>query len=161
MARKTSVGLIQKYLDRVGLAIHHSLDEPTEKEGVVLTGWQTGPTSPGFMLIIDPMVERGLITFSVRGLLQAPQGGVPDDRLITLLIALSALNGQIILGKFAYNPGDGEVVFQVGMPLDGGKLAYGSFEKCIQAAVTMSEAYAPQLKGIVEGTSSLEDVLGT
>jgi hypothetical protein len=78
---RVSVELIEDYLDRFGLRKHERVDEPDELEGYVLTGWTAGQEGEGFLLSIDPMIERGLVAFRVHHVAEAPAKSTAPDRL--------------------------------------------------------------------------------
>ena len=157
MAKKVTVELIDKYLNKHGWSKHMSKDEAGEKEGLVLTGW--GGISGSHVVAIDPMSEKGALSFMVPKILNAPRDGTPADRLTGLLMALGKLNYKMIIGKFGYDPTDGEVMFQIALPIDENDLTYEQFEHCLQVLVSTIEVESPVLKGIVDGSMSVEDAL--
>jgi len=80
-------------------------------------------------------------------------------------MAMGFINYRIILGKFAYDPRDGEVRFSVDVPIDENDLSYEQFQHCMGVAVTIVEEYAPKLRAIVAGEKTaqqfLEEELGS
>jgi hypothetical protein len=66
---------------------------------------------------------------------------------------------QLILGKFAYDPRDGEVRFSVDVPIDGNDLSYEQFQHCILVVVKTVEEYAPKLKAIAAGEKTAQQLL--
>jgi hypothetical protein len=66
---------------------------------------------------------------------------------------------QLILGKFAYDPRDGEVRFSVSVPIDENDLSYEQFQHCILAVVKTVEEYAPKLKAIAAGEKTASSSL--
>jgi hypothetical protein len=158
--KKVSTQRIVEYLARYGWAKSTVIDEVVEKEGLVVTGW-VSPLSPeGHLLMIDPMVERHGMVFKVKELASAPPDATPSDRLSALLMAIAALNGRLIMGAFALNPTDGELLFTLGVPIDSDDLKYEDFAHCLLAIQTTVDAHAAKLRGIIDGTVSLDEVLG-
>jgi hypothetical protein len=66
---------------------------------------------------------------------------------------------QLILGKFAYDPRDGEVRFSVDVPIDENDLSYEQFQHCILVVVKTVEEYAPKLKAIAAGEKTAQQLL--
>lgn len=157
--KKVTTGLIEGYLDRFGWKKHRSVDEAGEREGLVFTGW-TSPLSDGSnQLIIDPMVEKNALRFRVPGIVQAAPDETPADRLNALLLAIGALNSQFVMGAFGYSPKTGEVVFSVGVPVASDELHYEDFEHCLTLVTMMTDRYASELRAIVDGTKTAQEVI--
>ncbi len=155
---EVTVDLIEKYLDQFGWKLHQDIPEKDEKEGVVMTGWHS-PTGEGHPLIMDPMVEKGSLTFRAAQVLKAPPDETPAERLNGLLLTMLALNYKYILGGFAYDPRDGEVVFKLGIPVDSDDLEYEDFEHCLRVVIGAVEGDAPKLKAILEGTKTAQELV--
>ncbi len=157
---EVTVDLIKTYLEKFGWKQYRDVPEPDEPEGVVMTGWQS-LGGEGHPLIIDPIVQKGALLFRAGQVLKAPPDETPAERLNGLLLALAALNYTYILGGFAYDPGDGEVVFKLGIPVDSNDLAYEHFEHCMRVVGLAVESDGPKLKAIVEGTKTAQEVLAS
>lgn len=157
----TSVTLrgLQEYLERFGWSRYKAVDEPGEREGIIYTGWRSSEEEEGYILIIDPMVEKDCLSFRVKEVLKAPREGTPPERLAALLMAMGFINYRIILGKFAYDPRDGEVCFSVDVPIDENDFTYEQFEHCLQVTVRMVEQYAPALRAIAAGEKTFEQFM--
>jgi hypothetical protein len=151
--------LIERYLDRYGWARHEAQEEPGEREGVVLTGWRSSLGGDGYLLHVDPMVERNAFSLIVPGIVSAPRDATPESRLTGLLMGVGYVNYKIMIGKFAWDPADGEVRFQLAFPIGGSKLSYEQFEHCLRVTTTAVEEYAPKLKAIVEGDGSFDNLV--
>lgn len=154
---KISIKLLEVYLKRFGWKRYETRSEEGEKEGLIITGWERagGEKHP---LIIDPIVEKEVLRFEVPKVLSAPIDSTPSQHLLELLIALGQINYQIIIGKFSYDPRDGEVRFSVTLPTDKNTLTYEQFEHCMRVITTTIEQYHPLLKQIVEGKKTHRDV---
>jgi hypothetical protein len=165
MATQVTLELLKGYLERFGWSRYKAVDEPFEKEGVIYTGWRSSEAPEGYNMAIDPMVEKNCLSFRVPKVLVAPRDTTPAERLAELLMAMGFINYRIILGKFAYDPRDGEVRFSVDVPIDENDLSYEQFQHCMGVVVKMVEEYAPKLKAIVAGEKTaqqfLEEELGS
>lgn len=69
------------------------------------------------------------------------------------------INYRIILGKFAYDPRDGEVRFSVDIPIDENTVTYEQFEHCLGVAVKTVDEYAPKLRAIVKGQKTADEFI--
>jgi hypothetical protein len=165
MATQVTLELLKGYLERFGWSRYKAVDEPFEKEGVIYTGWRSSEAPEGYNMAIDPMVEKNCLSFRVPKVLVAPRDTTPAERLAELLMAMGFINYRIILGKFAYDPRDGEVRFSVDVPIDENDLSYEQFQHCMGVVVKMVEEYAPKLRAIVAGEKTaqqfLEEELGS
>lgn len=159
MRKKVTTELIEKYLDQYGWKRHQAIDEPGEREGIVLTGW-TSPLSPdGHILAIDPIVEKHGLVFTVREIAKAPTDTTPSDRLSGLLLAMATINFRLVMGAFSYDPSDGELVFKLGIPVASDDLHYEDFEHCLNGIAVTIDVHAANLRGIIEGTKTAQDVI--
>jgi hypothetical protein len=158
--KRVTTDLIEKYLDQHGWPKHDQIDEPSEKEGIVVTGWSSPLSREGHLMFIDPMVEREEMVFTVTDIAKAPTDATPSDRLSGLLLTIAAVNAELIMGGFAYKPSNGELIFRLGIPIASDDLRYEDFESCLTAIVSNVERYASDLRDIIEGTKTAQDVLG-
>jgi hypothetical protein len=151
---KRVIDQVTSHLQRYGWSKYQEMEEAGEKEGVVLTGWTMEPNGENHTLAIDPIVEKNVIQFRARNVFKAPPDSTPADRLNGLLLAMGALNYKLIVGGWAYDPRDGEVLFRFGLPLHEGEISYEDFEHCIKVTVAAVELDGARLKAIVEGTKT-------
>lgn len=159
MSTQVTVQLMKEYLERFGWHRYRVVDEPIEREGLIQTGWRSGAEGEGYGLVIDPMVEKNCLAFRSPQLLKAPRDETPAERLTDLLIAMGAVNYSIILGKFSYDPRDGEVNFAINVPIDENTFTYEQFEHCLRVVALSVDKYTPIFKAIVAGTKPLEEFL--
>ena len=155
--KEVTTKLIGEYLDRYGWNSHRELPEPGEKEGLVGAGYNVG--GEDHVMFIDPILEKNAVVFRVGAVASAPADSTASDRLNGLLLSMAALNYKLILGHWAYDPRDGEVVFKASIPIDGGELDYKQFEHCLLGVVAAVETDGRKLKGIVDGTIASDEVL--
>ena len=154
---RVTTGLVEKYLDRLGWQQHEARPELGEQEGVVITGWQ-GPGG-GTGLLIDPIKEKNLLRFLAVDILKAPPSSTPSAHLNGLLMAMGFLNRQLILGKWSYDPSDGEVRFDLGVATDDDDLSFEEFGHCLKGVVIAVDGYAGDLRSIAEGKLSAGEFL--
>jgi Putative bacterial sensory transduction regulator len=150
--KQVTTKLIEKYLDRHGWHTHRSVDQPTG--GLVLTSG-TAPTGGQVNLGIALLNPQKALVFQVPNVLKAPLDETPADRLSGLLLMMGLLNYKTIVGKWAYDPSDGEVAFRAGVPIDEGGLTFEHFEHCLRA-VTASLGDAPALQAILSGEKTAD-----
>jgi len=156
---RVTLASLAKCCDRYGWHKYRLVDEPGEKEGALYTGWRSAPDDPGYALVIDPIVEKGCLCFRAPHLLYAPREETSTSRLLDLLVAIGHINYSIILGKFVYDPSDGEVRFSVDVPIDANRVTYEQFRHVLNVVTAMVEQNVPLLKGILEGSKTLDDVI--
>lgn len=159
MGTYVTLDLMRHYLERLGWRRYKAVEEPTEKEGIIYTGWRSLPKEEGFTLTIDPVVERNYLSFRVPKILTAPLDTTPIWRINDLMVAMSFINYRIILGKFAYDARDGEVCFSIDIPIDENIVTYEQFKHCLDVAVKTVEEYAPKLRAIANGEKSAVDFI--
>jgi len=159
MATQVTLELMKQYLERFGWHRYKAVEEPMEKEGIIYTGWRSSPEAEGFSLSIDPMVEKNCLSFRVPQIMTVPLDETPAERLKDLMVAIGFINYRIIMGKFAYDPRDGEIRFSVDIPIDENTVTYEQFQHCLRVAITMVEEYAPKLKAIADGRKTAKDFI--
>lgn len=151
---KVTVQLITNYLEKFGWDKYASVSEPTEREGFIVTGWlSSSGDSERYGMVIDPVVERGFLSFRVPEILTVSE--ISKD----LLIAINFINHNLILGKFSYDSMTGKVVFSLNVSIQGGTITYEQFKHCLLATVVTTEKYAPRLKEIATGEKKLEEFI--
>lgn len=158
MFKRGMIEQLEKHLKRYGWEKFQAVPEPGEKEGLIMTGW-LGPTGVAHVLSIDPIAEKHVVTMRARSVAKAAPDATPADRLSGLLLAIAGINYRLLLGEWAFDPRDGEVVFRVGIPLHAGELGYEDFELCLNVIVGAVEVDGPRLMAIVDGTSTAAELL--
>jgi len=148
-----------EYLKRFGWNRYQAVDEPFEQEGLIRTGWRSSEDAESYVMSIDPMVERNCLSFKVHQLLYVPLDLTSPGRLSNLWLAMSYINYRIILGKFSYDPRDGEVLFSVDMPIDDNTFTYAQFVHTMRVIIKSVEQYTPQLQAIVMGELTAQEFI--
>ncbi len=157
--KKLTLQLIMEYLERFGWKNYEAVNEPSEQEGIIYTGWRASEHNPVYMLSIDPMMEKKCISFRTQSLIEAPYGRVERDCLLDLLLALHWINFRIIVGKFSYEPLRGEVRFSIDLPIDENTLSYEQFVHSLGLIVEIVETYVPLIKKIKNGEITAEQFI--
>ncbi|MDH7502734.1 MAG: YbjN domain-containing protein [Verrucomicrobiota bacterium] len=156
---RVTLEMMKECLNRFGWRNYKAAQEPLEKEGIIFTGWQSPEHEECYILTIDPMVEMGCLSFRVPEVLKASAEDVPTKRIANLCFAIGYLNYRLLLGKFAYDPSDGEVRFSVDIPIEENTFTYEQFVHCLGAAVHSVEKYAPALRRLAEGEQTTDEFI--
>lgn len=159
MSQKVTVLLMRDYLERFGWNRYEVVDEPLEEEGLLRTGWRSNPIDDGYVLVIDPMVEKSCLSFRVPEVLSVPLENTPTRILCDLMVAIGFVNYMSILGKFAYDPRDGEIRFSLDVPTDENDFTYAQFAHCLRVVITSVERFAPLFDQIRTGELTLESFM--
>jgi hypothetical protein len=157
MARKRVIDQTKDYLRKYGWNVFQEVEEPNEKQGMLVVPWK-GLSGDSHMLLIDPIEEKNVLIFRVPMIVKAPAEETPAARLNGLLLALAALNYNTIMGAWAYDPRDGEVVFKFAIPTHGNAYEYEDFEHCMTVVQLTLEVEIPKLKAILDGTKTGRDI---
>lgn len=151
-----TIRTLEVYLRRFGWSRYKVIQEEGEKQGMILTGWEG--LGRQHVMAIDPIEEKNVLIFQVPQILSAPPESTPSNRLQELLIAIGKINYQIILGKFSYDPRDGEVRFSLAIPTDKSNLTYEQFKHCMEVTTFTVERYQPLLEKILRGEKTHRDI---
>jgi len=89
--------MLAGYLERFGWNRYQAVNEPHEKEGIIYTGWRSSEEVESHLLTIDPMVEKGCLSFRVPKILEAPMDENPE-RLADLNLAMGFINYRRSIG---------------------------------------------------------------
>lgn len=154
---KVTLKMLEVYLRRFGWTRYEIRGEEGEKEGLIHALWGR-PGGKTHALVIDPIVEKGVLIFHVPKILSAPFEDTSSQCLLELLIALGRINYQILLGKFSYDPNDGEVRFSITMPIDKNTVTYEQFEHCMNVLIQTVEKYNTILGQIARGEKTHRDI---
>lgn len=151
--------LMMEYLTRFGWRKYKAAQEPLEKEGIIFTGWHSPGHEECYVLTIDPMVELGCLSFRVPQILKALPDQLPNEWIGTLCFAIAYLNYRLLLGKFAFDPSDGEVRFSVDLPIEENSFTLEQFVHCLGAIVHSVEKYAPALRKFAQGEQTTKEFM--
>lgn len=154
-----TIELVKEYLERFGWDKYEVVDEPYEEEGVIYTGWRSSPDSKGYVVCIDPMVEKNCLSFRAEELIKFPAGQTPAGILLHLLLSLLWINYRLILGKFSYEPISGEIRFSIDIPIDDAVFTYEQFVHSLALFVEIVETYTPSLRLIGSGNLTIDEFI--
>jgi hypothetical protein len=158
----TTIALLTEYLPRYGWP-GFTVVEDTPAGGKIFTGWVSpvGGVRPMF-IVLDHRTETLLLVCPA--LAAAPQDAMPVGQLADTLTALGFANYALQLGRFCYDPRDGEIRFEYGMPVGGAQLSYEQFAFMMNAAQGAVTYWAPRIKdaalGERSGASIVDSFLG-
>jgi|GEM_PF-590479 len=154
----TTVELLSGYMHRLGYK-HATVTEPFEQEGVIISGFTFVEKDLQVTVVIDPIVEKGCLLFKVPRIFHAPVDTTSPDRLLELLKAIGYFNYSIILGKFCYDPRDGEVSFELNIAIDDSVVTFAQFKHCMDVVLGELEDKVPKLRAILAGEASASDFM--
>jgi hypothetical protein len=159
MTSQVTLSILRQYLEQFGWSNYKATDEPQEQEGIIYTGWRSSPDEPGYNLVIDPMVEKGIVQFKVPEIVKVPIEGTDPAIVHEVLLAIGHANYATYMGKFGYDMRDGEVRYSHVLPIEENDITYSQFEHCMRVAISMTMDYAPKLRDIAEGKMTAAQAL--
>lgn len=157
MSKAVTIELVGQYLKRRGFGKFEVISQPGRPDGVILLGL-VDESGVGHPLFIDPRRDKDTLILHVR-ITQASPDTTPTNRLTDLLMVMAALNYRLAIGKWAYDPKDGEVAFSATMPIDSGKLDYADFDHLLTAVLESVGGYSMKMSAIVQGSANVDQIL--
>lgn len=151
MGTRVTLELLQTYLEKAGM-------QGYQKEDCLYTGWQIKP-GQGYTIMVRVYPDVNEVSFIVPKVFTAPPLLYSPENFKNFLMALHFLNFVTMLGKFSYDPRDGEVRYEIFVPVDENTLTFEQFGHCIKAALAAVETEVPKLKAILEGKIGLHEFL--
>ena len=148
--KKTTLKLLTEYLPKYGWPAFQVVDDTTDG-GKILTGWSSPFISEPRLMFISVSHSQNTFNVVVPMLVSAPQEEMPIGQLADVLTAIGFANYALALGRFAYDPRDGEIRLEFGIPIDGAAITYGQFEHVMNVAQASVMYWAPRIKDIAEG----------
>ncbi len=149
-ASGTTIELLSSYMTRLGYR-HMCLPEIGEREGMIVSGFSFGPQGFSVTVCIDVIAEKGALLMKVPRIFHAPLESGSEHRVFELLKAIGYINYSIILGKFCYDPRDGEVSFAVNMAIDDAVLTFAQFKHSLEVLLGELQEKVPKLRAIHAG----------
>lgn len=136
-------------LNRYGWRDHARFDQKGEREGYLSAGWSKGPMDNGYTLYVDPVVEQGLLIFSVPRLAFLPRG-LSHETKLRALQEIAVRNRALPLGGYSFDPADGEVTFRLGVPMPrSDSLSFEQFALCMKVCTAAAEACGSSVFGVL------------
>lgn len=154
---RTTIKLLTKYLPRYGWAAFNVVED-TAAGGKILTGWGSPIQGVRPMFItIDHQKDTLLVVCPA--LATAPQDAMPVGQLADTLTAVGFANYAMLLGRFCYDPQDGEIRYEFGMPIGGAQMSYEQFEHMLNATVAAVTYWAPRIQEAAMGARTGDSVV--
>jgi hypothetical protein len=160
MGTAVTIQVLTQHLEDFGWSRYRVTPEPGEEEGLIFTGYVGDDQSP-HTVIIDPMVEKGVLRIFAPEVASAPPDTTPADRLHELVYALAALTASSVLASFGYDPSDGDVLVSVAMPIEENDISFEQFKRALGAVLWGISTYGEGLRKIVDGSAKAADILKT
>jgi len=160
MATTVTIEVLRQHLEDFGWKQYQVTPEPGESEGLIFTGY-VGEDQVPHRIIIDPIIEKGVLRIFAPEVVKAPMDTTDKDRLHELVLTVAALNTTSVLASFSYDPNDGEVSIAVAMPIDENDISFEQFRRALTAVMWGISTYGSGLKKILDGTARSSDVVRT
>ena len=157
---QTTIGLLTGYLPRYGWPGFQVIED-TREGGKILTGWHSQFVDESRVMFIALDHGQNTLLLAVPALVSAPQETMPIGQLADVLMALGFANFALSIGRFAYDPRDGEIRFEIGMPIDNAAITFEQFAQLLSVAQAAVSYWAPRLNDVAEGERSGDAVVGS
>jgi hypothetical protein len=148
--QKTTIELLSEYLPKYGWPAFKVVEQSPDG-GKILTGWKSPFIDDPRLMFIAVSHSDNTFSMVAPMLVSAPQGAMPIGQLADVLTAIGFANFALSLGRFAYDPRDGEIRLEFGMPIDDAELTYEQFEHLMNVAQATVGYWAPRIKDIADG----------
>lgn len=159
----TTIELLKDYLPKYGWPAFQVIED-TLAEGKILTGWHSEFVDETRVMFVALDHQKNTMLVAVPAVVSAPQQEMPIGQLADVLMALGFANFALPMGGFAYDPRDGEIRFECGVPIDGATLTFEQFAHILNTSVTAVSYWAPRLNAVAGGvrtsTNVVESFLG-
>lgn len=124
-----------------------------EAKGVIATGFGAGKSCRVHLMAqVNERCKMMFLSFDF------PMS-VPCERRVEMAEAIARANYGLLIGRFEMDMGDGELGFQIAVPIDEVKLSHSQFRHCIAAALFAIERYGPAFFAVVFNNTSAEDAI--
>jgi len=150
--------LLATYLKRYGFEKFDILSD-SGNETRIMTGWASPGSGVPHVLVITVDRAKNAALFIVPNLAKAPREDLGPSDLAEILAALGFANYSLMLGKFSYDPSDGEIRFEYAMPIDNSKMSYEQFAHILKATTHTVEYWAKRIKDSCEGERSGDEIV--
>lgn len=147
---KTTIDLLTGYLQKYGWSAFKVIED-TPEGGKILTGWHAQFVDQSRVMFLAVDHRQNMLLLAVPALVGAPQEKMPIGQLADLLMALGFANFALAIGRFCYDPRDGEIRFETGIPVDDTAITFEQFSHLLNAAQAAVGYWAPRLKDVAEG----------
>lgn len=153
MSGRTSIRDIASHLERFGFK-NYTVLEDTPDGGKLLTGWDGK-----YVSAIEVNHRSNTVMFVVPGIAAAKRDEISPGRLADILMAIGFANYALLIGRFAYDPNDGELRYNYVMPIDNAELTFEQFQHVMAATVQTVDYWAPRLRAACDGVRTGESLV--
>jgi hypothetical protein len=149
----TTIKDIASHLERFGFK-NYKIIEDTAEGGKLLTGWDGK-----YVSALEVNHRTNTLQFIVPGIAAAKRDEISPGRLADILMAVGFANYALLIGRFAYDPNDGELRYNYVMPIDNASVTFEQFNHVMSATVQTVNYWAPRLRTACEGVRTGESVV--
>ena len=153
MKGSTSIKEVGSFLERFGFK-NYQVVEDTPEGGKLVTGWDGL-----YISMIEVNHRTNTVLFIAPKLAVAKREEIPPGRLADILMAIGFANYALLLGRFSYDPSDGELRYDYAMPIDNAEMTFEQFNHLMLAMVQSVNYWAPRLKTACEGARTGESIV--
>ena len=157
--QRTTIDLLTDYLPKYGWQGYKVVEERPGGGGRILTGWVSPLAGSGRVMFLDVNHGKNTLLLVVPAVAIAPEESMPIGQLADVLTALGFANFALAIGRFAYDPSDGEIRYEYGMPIDATAISFEQFQHMINGAVAAVTYWGPRLKDAAEGDRTGESIV--
>lgn len=147
---QTTIELLTGYLPRYGWPGFQVMDSGPDG-GKILTGWHSQFIDESRVLFIELDRQSNTLLLVVPALVSAPQERMPISQLADVLTALGLANFALSFGRYAYDPRDGEIRFEIGIPIDNAEISFEQFAHLLNVAQAAVTYWSPRFNDVAEG----------
>ncbi len=157
MGGNVSKELIASYLKRVGWQKFDVLQDTPQLTEIV-TGW-ADPKSAVHLMLIKILKEKNILMFIIPGIAKAPKDQIHVGQLADILMALGFVNYQVLIGRFCYDPSDGEIRYEFCMPIDNADISFEQFLHTVKGLVNTVDYWYSRVVDVCKGERTGQSVI--
>jgi len=159
LGKQVSTKLIAAHLKHHGWAKFQVIEDTAEMT-VIHTGWKSDlDDKVPHNLSIHVNRNRSVMLFKVPQLASAPPESMSPGRLADLLMAIGFANFALALGRFSYDPSDGEITFEYGFPFHNASISPEQFGHILDAFTHTVGYWGPRVNDVCGGERTGETVM--
>jgi hypothetical protein len=144
-----TIQTLASYLDRFGWKQYEIHSQERQKEGILEVSWFLGPLDNSFQLVIDPVVEHGLLIFRSQRLAAIPSL-IHKKTKLEMLEMLAQQNSATPFGSYGINLKKEFVTYRLVVPIDAPELTYELFVRYLTIAKRSCEACGSSVFGTLD-----------
>ena len=156
--KEVSTKLIAAYLKKLGWQ-KFQVTEDSAETTAILTGWISDLDSVPHNLAIIVNRARSVMMFKVPGLAKAAPESMSPGQLADVLMAIGFANYALALGRFSFDPTDGEITFEYGFPFHNATISVEQFGHILEAFTHSVGYWGPRVNDVCAAKRTGEDVM--